>query len=232
MCRKCRELLNKITGTKAVIFTIVLQGLNILIQTFMDIWARKDDNIILVVSGLTMIFLQVVNLVLIVVKSAQVAKQLLDRKVSGIMLAQTYFASILLFSGIYTVTKRLKPDSWKYLREDITDDPVIIIVLYCRFLYFSVSTATLCGSSAVLPNDWYNYIFVSVQMLLSFMYFASILGQAISPLSQLKPEPAEEKRLPNTSSHTSPSSLRLAAGSRNSISSLRLTEGYGTITNS
>ncbi|XP_069117505.1 uncharacterized protein [Argopecten irradians] len=115
--------------------------------------------------------------------SVKLARQLVGRKVNGILLVQSYFAAILLFAGLYTVTSRLQPKSWKDIRESVEEDPGLIIALYTKFLYFSVSTATLCGTASTSPYEWYNYIFVSLQMLLSFMYFASVLGHALTPVA-------------------------------------------------
>ncbi|KAL8611608.1 hypothetical protein ACOMHN_062886 [Nucella lapillus] len=53
-------------------------------------------------------------------------------------------------------------------------------MLYSKFLFFSVSTATLCGSDNVLPKEWYNCLFTALQMLMSFVYFASILRHSLS----------------------------------------------------
>eukprot|EP00105_Crassostrea_gigas_P014060 XP_011430604.1 PREDICTED: uncharacterized protein LOC105330542 [Crassostrea gigas] len=130
-----------------------------------------------------MILLQVLNLVVLLISSVKLVKQLFLKEVSGLLLAQSYVAAILVFSGIYTLTKRLQPDSWKFVREETWKDPALIVEMYCQFLYFSVSTATLCGTAEVTPNKWYNYICVSFQMLLSFMYFASILGQVMAPIT-------------------------------------------------
>lgn len=181
--RKFDNILDKVTGLRIIIFTLVLQGFNLLIQTLIDVWPEKDDYIVFVVSCSTMILLQVLNLVVLLISSVKLVKQLFLKEVSGLLLAQSYVAAILVFSGIYTLTKRLQPDSWKFVREETWKDPALIVEMYCQFLYFSVSTATLCGTAEVTPNKWYNYICVSFQMLLSFMYFASILGQVMAPIT-------------------------------------------------
>ncbi|XP_069111193.1 uncharacterized protein [Argopecten irradians] len=50
-CRKCLKGLEQTTGTKTIIFTVLLQGVNLLIQTIIDIWSKKDDdNALIVVS--------------------------------------------------------------------------------------------------------------------------------------------------------------------------------------
>lgn len=206
VCQKCSSLLQHITGTKTIIFTIVLQGVNLLIQTIIDFLPHKDTYDVLVASGATMILFQLINLVLIIFTSAKLARQMLDQQISGLLLIQSYIATLLLFAGLYTVTKRLKPSSWKYLQEDVKD-PTYLAVIYCKFLYLSVSTGTLCGSVDITPDDWYNCVFMSLQMLLSFMYFASILGHACMPkqkttkdrLNSSLPCPRASSRLPSRS---------------------------------
>ncbi|XP_062609083.1 uncharacterized protein LOC134270854 [Saccostrea cucullata] len=182
--RKCDHILDKVTASiKVIILTLALQGINLIIQTLIDIWPQKDDYTELVVSCLTMILLQVLNLILLLISSVKLVRQLFLHEVSALLLAQSYVAAILVFAGIYTLTKRLAPDSWKDVHEDVSKDPALIIVMYCQFLYFSVSTSTLCGTADVTPHMWYNYLCVSIQMLLSFMYFASILGQVMAPIT-------------------------------------------------
>ncbi|WAR13815.1 hypothetical protein MAR_003920 [Mya arenaria] len=45
-----------------------------------------------------------------------------------------------------SATVLLQPSSWKFVADpQVLEDPVQIVVLYTRFLFFSVSTATLCG---------------------------------------------------------------------------------------
>ncbi|XP_067659468.1 uncharacterized protein [Haliotis asinina] len=136
---------------------------------------------VLIVSASSMILLQVLNLIALVYTSVLLAKLLLRHRVTAFVLAQSYISSLFLFAGLYTLTYRLQPDSWKFIQEDLVSDPVFVVVLYAKFLFFSVSTATLCGSDNALPKDWYNCIFAAAQMLLSFVYFASILSQSMMP---------------------------------------------------
>lgn len=190
--KRCQSLFQNVTGTTTMIFTLVLQGVNLFIQTIIDFLPHNDSNDIMIVGCTTMIFLQLLNLVLIISTSAKIARQMYKHHISGILLIQTYMATVLLFAGLYTVTKRLKPSSWKDLHDDATD-PIYIAIIYCKFLYFSVSTGTLCGNVEISPYDWYNCVFVSLQMLLSYMYFASILGHACMPLQKAKQDKLHSK---------------------------------------
>ncbi|GFS12677.1 hypothetical protein ElyMa_003117500 [Elysia marginata] len=83
------------------------------------------------------------------------------------------------------------------MNENLTSDPIQVFNLFFKFLFYSISTATLCGSDNALPVDWYNHLFAGTQMLLSFCYFASILGMALSPRPPAaKPKQREPKLLP------------------------------------
>ncbi|KAK7487651.1 hypothetical protein BaRGS_00021070, partial [Batillaria attramentaria] len=164
--------------------TAALQALNLVVVSIIDIYPKNDDQSVVTGTGITMILLQMANLFFIVLVSVRLVRQLYKHKVSILLLAQSYMSTLLLFAGIYTLTYRMAPKSWKFIQEDLEENPVLVIVLYSKFLFFSVSTATLCGSDNVLPQEWYNCLFTSCQMLMSFVYFASILGQTLSQDTQ------------------------------------------------
>ena len=48
------------------------------------------------------------------------------------------------------------------LRSD-SDSDIIATLLFLRMLYFSISTGTLCGTSAIEPIAWYGGLTVSLQ---------------------------------------------------------------------
>ncbi|XP_052821094.1 uncharacterized protein LOC128246738 isoform X2 [Mya arenaria] len=185
-CAKVKAALSKVmialTGAKGISATVLLQLVCLIMLTLVD--ALPDEHSskrrALQVSSYVMLGIQTINLVIVVLISVQIAQQIQHRKVSRILLLQSYIAAVLLFSGIYTATYRLQPSSWKFVADpQVLEDPVQIVVLYTRFLFFSVSTATLCGAADALPKQWYTCLFVSAQMLLSFMYFTSVLGATI-----------------------------------------------------
>lgn len=226
--KRWQSLFQNVTGTTTMIFTLVLQGVNLFIQTIIDFLPHRDSYDIVIVSCTTMILLQLLNLVLIISTSAKLARQMFKHHISGILLIQTYMATVLLFAGLYTVTKRLKPSSWKDLREDAAD-PVYIAIIYCKFLYFSVSTGTLCGSVEISPSDWYNCIFVSLQMLLSFMYFASILGHACMPRQQAKQDKLHSKLNSSRASSRIKSRMITPNHLSQGILSTEFTNNYGSL---
>nr|KAG5700175.1 hypothetical protein BaRGS_011018 [Batillaria attramentaria] len=185
---QAQELLQVLDNSRYVLETFVNQtrpqALNLVVVSIIDIYPKNDDQSVVTGTGITMILLQMANLFFIVLVSVRLVRQLYKHKVSILLLAQSYMSTLLLFAGIYTLTYRMAPKSWKFIQEDLEENPVLVIVLYSKFLFFSVSTATLCGSDNVLPQEWYNCLFTSCQMLMSFVYFASILGQTLSQDTQ------------------------------------------------
>ncbi|EEC00627.1 hypothetical protein IscW_ISCW001505 [Ixodes scapularis] len=100
------------------------------------------------------------------------------RAASGFLMAQTYLSTVLLFSGFYLIIYRLDPSSW----ELSVSDPITkggAFTQHVRMFYLSVSSATLCGAANIQPVSWYATIFLCVQSLVNFVYFASILAQTI-----------------------------------------------------
>ncbi|KAL4221098.1 hypothetical protein ACF0H5_019359 [Mactra antiquata] len=176
--------IKKFTGAKGITATIILQLVCLIMLTLVDALPGQlpeDKKRTLEFGLIVMLALQTLNLIIVILTTVQLVDQIQKREVSRMLLIQSYIATVLLFSGIYTATYRMSTKSWKFVEEDdINDDPVQIVSIYTRFLFFSVSTATLCGAADALPKEWYNCLFVSGQMLLSFMYFTSVLGTTLS----------------------------------------------------
>ncbi|CAH1772762.1 unnamed protein product [Owenia fusiformis] len=187
LCRRCRSCCTWTVPVKLLdnlfIITVILQALNLTVLTVIDLWPTKEEDAAIshsfYASVIVMITLQCINLVILIATSGKLTEQIFSNEVNNWLLAQSYLAALLLFAGIYTATYRLQKSSWKFISEDLYVDPVLVIELYLKMFYLSVSTATLCGSCNITPKEWYNYIFVSLQMLLSFVFFASILSQTI-----------------------------------------------------
>lgn len=54
------------------------------------------------------------------------------------------------------------------IRPDIREDSdIIATLLFLRMLYFSISTGSLCGTSAIEPLAWYGGLTVSLQVPVS-----------------------------------------------------------------
>ena len=53
--------------------------------------------------------------------------------------------------------------AWKFVEPDSSSN-LIPVLLFIRMLYFSTSTATLCGTSLIEPLEWYTGLTVSLQV--------------------------------------------------------------------
>ncbi|XP_064642754.1 uncharacterized protein LOC135497027 [Lineus longissimus] len=170
-----------------------------------------------------MLIIELLNLVLVVFTSIKLGQQMFHRRVNGYFLAQCYLSSILLFTGLYALTFRLDHKSWRFVDEYnvVSPKPLIIVFVFLKMLYLSVSTATLCGSSVITPREWYNYSLMGLQMILSFVAFASILGQMFSHSngpgyhSARRPPTTVRRRRPSMDSQAS----QLTAGSYGALDS-------------
>ena len=54
--------------------------------------------------------------------------------------------------------------AWKFVETDSSSN-VSPVLLFIRMLYFSTSTATLCGTSLIEPLEWYTGLTVSLQVV-------------------------------------------------------------------
>ena len=63
-----------------------------------------------------------------------------------------------------------QPTAWQFVEPDPSSklEPVL---LFLRMLYFSTSTATLCGTSLIEPIEWYAELTVSLQVALLLSNF-------------------------------------------------------------
>ena len=66
-------------------------------------------------------------------------------------------------------THTTQPSAWEFVEPDSSSN-LSPVLLFLRMLYFSTSTATLCGTSLIEPLEWYTGLTVSLQvaMLLGF----------------------------------------------------------------
>ena len=53
--------------------------------------------------------------------------------------------------------------AWKFVETDSSSN-LSPVLLFIRMLYFSTSTATLCGTSLIEPLEWYTGLTVSLQV--------------------------------------------------------------------
>ena len=60
-------------------------------------------------------------------------------------------------------THTTQPDAWEFV-QPYPSSSLRPVLLFLRMLYFSTSTATLCGTSLIEPLEWYTGLTVSLQV--------------------------------------------------------------------
>jgi len=164
--------------------TALWQALCVLILTIIDVYDKGIEhtlsyNISLGIAGV----FQFVNLCLVFAATVKLTKQYLHKTASTRFFINGYLSMVLLFAGLYMLMYRFRKASFE-------PDPRKVkfqysVEVFIRMLNLSISTATLCGAASITGQTWYSALAMSLQMLISFIYFASFLSQVLSP-----PKPA------------------------------------------
>ncbi|XP_013388784.1 uncharacterized protein LOC106157612 isoform X2 [Lingula anatina] len=187
----CKCKLPKTLYKYMLVFTFILQLFNIVALTVLDAIPKSDQSRIetIVVSAIIMITLHLVNLVIVIMSTIKLSRQVYWHNVSKTFFLQNYLATVLLFSGIYSMTYRIDNNGWASVSLNLNDEPKMGFLLYFEMMTLSISTATLCGASTITPKHWYNSLILCVQMLLSYMYFASLMSMGSESGDQAPPAP-------------------------------------------
>ena len=64
--------------------------------------------------------------------------------------------------------------------KDNKDVNIIATLLFLRMLYFSISTGTLCGTSAIEPIAWYGGLTVSLQVHIYYTHVVATLEELVT----------------------------------------------------
>lgn len=171
---KRKRLITDMVTSNIVVITLVWQALSVGCLAVIDFksdhnYSKKDLAAILVMATF-----QLLQLALVFVISYKLFRQVLSHTASGGLLVQTYISVVFMFAGLYTLEYQIESQSWMNVASGYLHPGLV----YLRMLYFSVSTATLCGAASVEPLTWYGGLTASFQMLTSFVYFPTILTMA------------------------------------------------------
>eukprot|EP00112_Aurelia_sp_Birch-Aquarium-sp1_P002059 Seg1224.5 transcript_id=Seg1224.5/GoldUCD/mRNA.D3Y31 product="hypothetical protein" protein_id=Seg1224.5/GoldUCD/D3Y31 len=165
--------------------TALWQILCLLALTIVDVTyekIEKDRNHTLsfnISIGIISAF-QLVNLVLVFAATIKLTKQYIHKTASMRFIINGYLSMIVLFAGLYMLAYRFNSKCFvdSATREKKFEYSVVIFI---RMLNLSISTGTLCGAASATASEWYSALAMSLQMLISFVYFASFLSQVLSP---------------------------------------------------
>lgn len=103
----------------------------------------------------------------------------MHQTVTKSFLAQSYLSTTLLYAGLYTLVYKIESSSFQHLTG--AKDPLSTPLIFFKMAVFSISTGTLCGTSSIIPDMWLAQLIASTQMLMSYVYFASVLYMAVHP---------------------------------------------------
>ncbi|XP_031567926.1 uncharacterized protein LOC116302704 [Actinia tenebrosa] len=149
---------------------------------------RKDERSTFILTIAILVVIQAVNLLLVFVTSVKLTKQFLHQTVTKSFLAQSYLSMTLLYAGLYTLVYNIKHEAFEESTDGlkIGDSAFSSFVLFSNMLYYSISTATLCGTGHIIASTWYAQLISASQMLMSYVYFASVLTIAVHPPKKIQ----------------------------------------------
>eukprot|EP00052_Salpingoeca_macrocollata_P014396 m.113157 g.113157 ORF g.113157 m.113157 type:complete len:298 (+) comp19304_c0_seq3:55-948(+) len=177
---------------------IVWQVLNVIILTLIDknisneeIARHPLDNKYFFAGVVVMVVFQMIHMVVVVIASVKLAKQVLHRTATSSFLVQSYLSTVLLFAGVYTLLFRADKSAWKGIMEDKNDEASVqsntyIAQAFAIMLYYSVTTMTGTGFGDIHPVSWYLYLIVTAQMLLAVVYTTTIFARGLTILGGAK----------------------------------------------
>ena len=136
-----------------------------------------------------MVLLESLLAVVVVFVSFRLVRQINSTELSAGFLIQSYLATALLFGGIYFILYAATPHHQFSRRFD--SQTSIFEVLYI-FLHFSFTVMTTTGFGDIYARGVIARAFVLVEMLVSILYNAVIIGLGTSQLIDLQSAEAEK----------------------------------------
>ncbi|KAL9971112.1 hypothetical protein ACROYT_G023599 [Oculina patagonica] len=183
--RRRNHRIPKFVTNHLLLLTVFWQVLNIAAVSVAEAFetqSKKEDketkNIYLV-SIIVIVAFQAANLILVFFTTIKLTKQVMHQTVTKSFLGQSFLSTTLLYAGLYTLVYKFEPDAFQNIKgaKDALSTPLV----FFKMTVFSISTGTLCGSSAIFPDMWSAQLIASTQMLMSYVYFASVLYMAVQP---------------------------------------------------
>ncbi|KXJ16321.1 uncharacterized protein LOC110236052 [Exaiptasia diaphana] len=164
-----------------LIITTVWQVLGVVALTLLHLLTqhKRKEKSTFIWTVAILVVVQAFNLFLVFITSVKLTKQFMHHTLTKSFLGQSFLSLTLLFAGLYTLVYNIEHDSFDgpHSSNDISSSSLV----FANMLYFSISTATLCGAGHIVPATWYAQLLSSIQMLMSYVYFASVLSIVVHP---------------------------------------------------
>jgi hypothetical protein len=174
------------------VMSLFWQLLNLLV-IYLD---RKFGGVGIQVSAGVMITFQVVHVLVVVILSIKLTKQILHNTVTITFLISSYLSIIVLFAGLYSLVYRLASDSFEgLLLPSDTDGDAQVAIVFAKCVYFSVTTMVTVGLGDIHPVSWYACLLVALQALMSVTYTSLIFAKGISTFIDNSKEKRKQKTL-------------------------------------
>lgn len=140
---------------------------------------KQDERSIFLASVVVIVVFQALNLILVAFTTIKLTKQIMHQSVTKSFLGQSFLSTTLLYAGLYTLVYKIEKAAF----DNVSGDNAALKtpLMFFKMVFFSISTGTLCGLASVVPVMWPAQLIASTQMLLSYVYFASVLYMAVQP---------------------------------------------------
>ena len=154
-----------------------------LVDMFTHDQINRKEKKFFIVGIVLLVILQLVNMAACLSVTIKLFKQYRHQNTSMKFLFHCYISILFLFGGIYTLIAWISPHMFTNVR-DLSKSSVRTLDLYSQLLFMSISTGTLCGATTISASHVLTESIMSLQMLLSFLYFTSILSEVVNPSMQ------------------------------------------------
>ncbi|KAJ7393324.1 hypothetical protein OS493_006294 [Desmophyllum pertusum] len=184
--RRRNHRIPKMCDKQSLILTVFWQILNIAAVSIAEAFMteskgedKKEEKNIYLVSIIVIVIFQAANLILVFFTTIKLTKQIMHQTVTKSFLGQSFLSTTLLYAGLYTLVYKFDSKAFQNISgaKDALNTPLV----FFKMTVFSISTGTLCGSSAIIPDLWSAQLIASTQMLMSYVYFASLLYISVQP---------------------------------------------------
>lgn len=178
--RRRNHRIPKCVTSNLLLLTVFWQILNIAAVSIVEAFANPSkERTIYIVSIIVIVVFQAANLILVIFTTIKLTKQIMHQTVTKSFLGQSFLSTTLLYAGLYTLVYKFEAAAFQHISG--AKSPMGTPLVFFKMTVYSISTGTLCGSSSIVADLWSAQLIASTQMLMSYVYFASVLYITVQP---------------------------------------------------